>query len=66
MGLVRISDLVVFKKKLDSGLCKTLGKTREAEGGNTTNLLSHLKSHHPKLYIVLSEKVFSFEGNVIL
>ena len=32
-------------------LCRTCGKKISAKGGNTTNLLAHLRDNHPTLYV---------------
>ena len=31
-------------------VCRSYGKSVSAKGGNTTNVLSHLREHHPNLY----------------
>ena len=37
-------------------VCHSSGKSVLAKGGNTTNLLSHLREHHPGLYSELYPK----------
>ena len=32
-------------------ICRSCGKVVLAKGGNTTNLLTHLKDHHPQLHV---------------
>ena len=34
----------------DSPVCKVCHKPVPAKGGNTTNLLVHLRDHHPQIY----------------
>ena len=38
-------------------MCRSCGKSVPAKGGNTTNLLTHLRDHHPDLYPEASLKV---------
>ena len=38
-------------------LCRTCGKKISAKGGNTTNLLAHLRDNHPILYVQAERKV---------
>ena len=38
-------------------LCRTCGKKISAKGGNTTNLLAHLRDNHPTLYVQAERKV---------
>ena len=37
--------------------CRTCGKKISAKGGNTTNLLAHLRDNHPTLYVQADMKV---------
>ena len=32
-------------------VCRSCGKAVLAKGGNTTNLLTHLRDHHPQLHV---------------
>ena len=32
-------------------VCRSCGKVVLAKGGNTTNLLTHLRDHHPQLHV---------------
>ena len=38
-------------------LCRTCGKKISAKGGNTTNLLAHLRDNHLILYVQAERKV---------
>ena len=41
---------IPLRDKEDSPICKTCKKAVLAKGGNTSNLLTHLRDHHPDLY----------------
>ena len=41
---------VPIKEKEDKPVCRACNKTMLAKGGNTSNMLTHLRDHHPKLY----------------
>lgn len=39
-----------FEKYPSEGLCKACGEKKSSKGGNTSNLISHLRYKHPNLY----------------
>ena len=41
----------VLTEREDKPVCRSCQKTVLAKGGNTTNLLTHLRDHHPDLYV---------------
>ena len=44
-------------------VCRTCYKSISVKGGNTTNLMAHLKEHHPELYVEALESQKSKEGS---
>ena len=44
-------------------VCRTCYKSVPAKGGNTSNLMAHLKEHHPELYAEALTSQKSKEGN---
>jgi len=47
------SKIWIYFSKIskDKGLCHKCKKSFEAKGGNTSNLISHLRSHHPNIHL---------------
>ena len=45
-----------FKKGKDDAECKHCGKTVKSKGGNTTNLMAHLKTNHYMIYSSLQKR----------
>lgn len=44
-------DGVILKS--DSPICRACGKAVPAKSGNTTNLMHHLRKHHPSRYAAM-------------
>ena len=49
-GLQADGDGKIILEKEDRPVCRACKKAVQAKGGNTTNLLTHLRDHHPDLY----------------
>ena len=49
-GLQTDEDGRILPEKEDKPVCRACKKAVLAKGGNTTNLLTHLRDHHPELY----------------
>ncbi|XP_048867860.1 E3 SUMO-protein ligase ZBED1-like isoform X2 [Brienomyrus brachyistius] len=47
-------DGVILKS--DSPICRACGKAVPAKSGNTTNLMHHLRKHHPSRYAAMQNK----------
>jgi len=47
------SKIWIYFSKIskDKCLCHKCKKSFEAKGGNTSNLISHLRSHHPNIHL---------------
>ena len=56
-GLRANPDGSVVRGEANYPACRPCGKSVPAKGGNTTNLLTHLRDHHPDLYAEASLKV---------
>ena len=50
-------DGSVVRSEANYPMCRSCGKSVPAKGGNTTNLLTHLRDRHPDLYAEASLKV---------
>ncbi len=49
-GLQVDEDGKILPQEEDKPVCRACKKAVPAKGGNTTNLLTHLRDHHPELY----------------
>ena len=49
-GLKAHSDGGLVSSEAHLPVCRSCGKSVPVKGGNTTNLLAHLRDHHPDLY----------------
>ena len=56
LGNMRSAVWEHFKKGKDDAECKHCGKTVKSKGGNTTNLMAHLKTNHFMVYSSLQKK----------
>ena len=56
-GLRANPDGSVVQGEANYPMCRSRVKSVPAKGGNTTNLLTHLRDHHPDLYAEASMKV---------
>ena len=56
-GLRANPDGSVVRGEANYPVCRLRGKSVPAKGGNTTNLLTHLRDRHPDLYAEASPKV---------
>ena len=43
------------EKDSDKAICRLCQKSVLAHGGNTSNLVSHLKNHHPKEHSIVAK-----------
>jgi len=50
MGKVKSKVWSFFNKAKDEGICKKCGQTKTCKGGNTSNLIAHLRFMHPGIY----------------
>ncbi|XP_048867862.1 E3 SUMO-protein ligase ZBED1-like isoform X4 [Brienomyrus brachyistius] len=41
---------------IDSPICRACGKAVPAKTGNTSNLMHHLRKHHPSVYVAMQKK----------
>ena len=56
-GLKTNQNGTVIVTEEQKPVCRTCHKSAPAKGGNTSNLMAHLKEHHPELYVE-AKKVF--------
>ena len=56
-GLRANPDGSVVRGEANYPVCRSCGKSVLVKGGNTTNLLTHLRDRHPDLYAEASPKV---------
>ena len=56
-GLLANPDGSVVWGEANYPMCRSCGKSVPVKGGNTTNLLTHLRDRHPDLYAEASLKV---------
>ena len=57
LGLKAGSDGRVVSIESQVPVCRLCGKSVPAKGGNTTNLLTHQRDHHPDVYAEASPKI---------
>lgn len=55
-----------FKKMNNKGVCNKCKKSFEAKGGNTSNLISHLRSHHPNIHLTFLNLKSGIQKYVII
>ena len=56
-GLKADSEGRPIVKECGSPVCKVCGKVVPAKGGNTSNLITHLRDHHPDKLVFLSKNM---------
>ena len=68
-GLKADSEGRPIVKECGSPVCKVCGKVVPAKGGNTSNLITHLRDHHPDKYSEawpkVAKKVCSTKGKFV-
>ena len=62
-GLITNDNGSVIVSEEQRPVCRTCYKSISAKGGNTTNLMAHLKEHHPELYVEALKSQISKEGS---
>jgi hypothetical protein len=55
MDRVKSKVWLFFNKSKDEGICKKCGQAKTYNGGNTSNLITHLRFMHPCTYIELNK-----------
>lgn len=55
MGRVKSRIWLFFNKSKDEGICKNCGQAKTCKGGNTSNLITHLRFMHPGTYNELNK-----------